>query len=135
MPPPSATETIHNPSNPSHFMRLKPMRRRVRVLYGETPLLETDAAIWLLEIGRDVYDPVIYAPISAATAALAPSAAPATRCPLKGEATYFDLVDDAGALQCEKIAWTYAAPFDFAADLAGLMAFYPDHVAIESRPL
>lgn len=129
-----ARETVHNPADPRHYMRLKPMNRQVRISCDGETLLETTAAVRLVEIGRDVYDPVIYAPLAAVSARLAPSAAPSTHCPLKGDAVYFDLLDENGAVRREKIAWAYPKPFDFAPGLAGLVAFYPQFVTIEDAP-
>ena len=54
--------TIHNPDNDAHFMRIKPVRAAVRVGRGSTLLAESCNALWVLENGRDVYDPVIYIP-------------------------------------------------------------------------
>lgn len=57
-----ARDTIHHPDEPRHFMRIKPVRARVRVLRGGRVLAESERARRLLEAGRDLYDPVLYFP-------------------------------------------------------------------------
>ena len=88
----------------------------------------------LLELGRDMYDPVVYVPRGDVRAKLGPNDT-STHCPLKGDAAYFDLLDDSGAVVQAKIAWTYPQPFDFASQLIGLVAFYADQVTIEESPI
>ena len=124
---------IHNPAEPRHFMRLKPVPRRVRILRDGEVLAESENALRVIEVGRDLYDPALYLPEVDVRAHLARTAR-ATHCPLKGDAAYFGLVDgDGNAIQAE-IAWSYPEPFGFAAELAGRVAFYADHVTIEESP-
>lgn len=120
-----ATRTIHNPDEPRHFMRLKPVPGRVRILKGETVLADTNAAMRLTEIGRDVYDPVFYIPQDDVDDGLKPIAGKSTHCPLKGDASYF--AGEGG----EPLAWTYDRPFDAARALKGLIAFFPEQVTVE----
>ena len=126
-------ETIHNPDEPRHFMRLKPVAGRVRVLRDGVVLADTTDAMRVLEVGKDVYDPVFYLPERDVSAPLGPNPR-STHCPLKGDAVYFDLLGPSGEVQQPEIAWSYAAPFDFAAGLAGRIAFYARHVTVEEAP-
>ena len=128
-----ATETVHNPSEPRHFMRIKPFARRVRVLLGEDLLAETTGALLIQEVGRDFYDPAYYIPRGDVVAALGANPTE-THCPLKGNASYFNLLDATGAVHVEKIAWTYSAPIEPASDLAGRIAFYPSRVTFCDGP-
>lgn len=126
---------IHNPDEPRHFMRLLPVPRQVRVLKDGAVLAETTNALRLVEVGKhDVYEPVLYLPPEAIRVELRPNDA-ATHCPLKGQASYFDLPDGTGGIREGKIAWTYAEPYDFAAGIAGRIAFSADKVTIEEAPL
>ncbi|MEM8812420.1 MAG: DUF427 domain-containing protein [Pseudomonadota bacterium] len=129
-----SSETIHNPSEPRHFMRLRPVKRLVRVLLGDRVLVESRNAVRLIEVGKDVYEPVLYFPADDVTARLA-QAEGSTHCPLKGDAVYFDLAADGDHEARSKIAWSYPEPFDFAPDLAGLIAFYTNDLTIEECPL
>jgi uncharacterized protein (DUF427 family) len=53
-----------------------------------------------------------------------------TRCPYKGEASYWSIeVQGASGLQrSENAVWGYPAPYDEVAGIAGYYAFYPNRV-------
>jgi uncharacterized protein (DUF427 family) len=114
---------IRNPANPNHFMILKPVARRVRIFLDERLIADTTDAICLVEIGRKAYDPVLYVPPGALTVPL-DKIDKTSHCPLKGDASYY-------ALDGEEVGWAYHAPFDFAAELANLHAFWSSKVRIE----
>ncbi|GAB5470979.1 MAG: DUF427 domain-containing protein [Rhodospirillales bacterium] len=113
---------IRNPANANHFMAIKPVAQPVRIYAGEVLLADTKAAIRLQEVGRSVYDPVIYVPEQDVSAALTKTDR-STHCPLKGDASYY-------ALAGEEIAWSYEAPLDFASQLAGYRAFWASKVKV-----
>ena len=117
-------QTIHNPDNEAHFMRIKPVNATVRIRKGAQPLAETKRALRVLETGRDVYDPVLYIPLEDVMAPLEPVADKSTHCPLKGDASYFAFGD-------EEIAWTYDRPLAISEQLRGYIAFYPNRTVIE----
>lgn len=116
-------DAIREPSNPNHFMVARPVTRRLRVFQGDQLLAETTNALCLVEIGRKAYDPVFYVPPEDLLVAL-DKTEKTTRCALKGDASYF-------ALDGEEIGWAYLTPFDFAAVLTGLHAFWADRVRFE----
>ena len=137
MPHPDVTlaqETIHNPSEPRHFMRLKPVGRRVRIRLGDEVLAETTRALRVLEVGKDLYDPVLYVPDEDVVARLGPNDR-TTHCPLKGDAAHFDLIGEDGTVRQPKIAWSYREPLGHASGLAGRTAFYTDRLTVEEAPL
>lgn len=129
-----AAGAVHNPRDPRHFMRIKPVEGRVRVRLGDYVLADSDAAVRVLEVGRDFYDPVVYLPEADVSAPLAQSAAASTHCPIKGNAVYFDLLDPDGGRVQEAIAWSYPEPVGDAAGLAGRIAFYGRYVTVEEMP-
>lgn len=120
-----ATQTIHREDEPRHFMRLKPVPRRIRVLKDSQVLADTEAALRLTEVGRDIYDPVFYIPEADMQVDLVPIIGKSTHCPLKGDASYFAHRGN------EPIAWTYDRPLAATDILKGLIAFYPDQVVVE----
>ena len=125
---------IHRLEEPRHFMRVKPVNRRVEVSLGSRLLATSTTALRILEVGRDVYGPVLYLPAKDIRCRL--EKAPRTsHCPLKGDAVYFDLLDDTGDVIEAELAWSYPAPIAVAAALRGRIAFYADRVAITERPL
>lgn len=52
-----------------------------------------------------------------------------TYCPYKGEANYYS-IPALGQVGLNAV-WTYEAPFEAVADIAGHLAFYPDRVSVE----
>ncbi len=129
------SDAIHNPAEPRHFMRIKPVERRIAIWRDGEMLAESTGAVRVLEAGKDLYDPVLYLPPEDVTPRLRPDPGQSSHCPLKGDAVYFDLVDADGAVEVPKIAWSYPEPLAFASDLAGRIAFYAKHVTIEDSPL
>ncbi len=125
---------IHNPAEPRHFMRIKPLARRLVIRLGDEVLADTNKAVRVLEVGKDIYDPVCYLPPSDISATLRPNDH-TTHCPIKGDAVYFDLTDAAGEIRQSGIAWSYPAPFEFSDELTDLVAFYANRVTIEETPL
>lgn len=128
-----AGDTVHNPGEPRHFMKVKPVKRRVRVLRDGIVLADSSDAMRVLELGRDFYDPVFYFPKVDVRASLARTSR-TSHCPIKGDAAYFDLVDSQGTVLQSEIAWSYPDPFDFPTGLTGLIAFYGDLVTLEETP-
>ncbi len=126
-------DAILNPGNPDHFMRLKPAAKRVTIRLGDTVLAESTNATRLLEAGRDLYDPVLYIP-PADVAVPLQRLDKSTHCPLKGDAAYYTASLPDGS-RAEEIGWSYEVPLDFAAAMAGLIAFDPARVTVTEAPL
>lgn len=121
---------VHNPAEPRHYMKLKPVNRLVRISCGDVVLAQTTSAVHLLEVGRDLYDPVFYLPVADLVADLVPIAEKSTHCPLKGDASYF-AISVGAARSGDYVAWAYPEPFEFAAALADLIAFDGAKLRIE----
>lgn len=122
--------TIFNPGNRWHFMRVKPFSGTVRILKDGTVLAVSTSALRLIEVGNDFYDPSFYLPKTDVSADLIQNEQ-ATHCPLKGDAIYYDLAGYETPPSAPGIAWSYPDPLDFAAEIAGRVAFYPNRVTIE----
>ena len=96
---------VHNPDEPRHFMRVVPAGRRITASIGEHTIADSEAAVVVKEVGRDIYDPVVYFPRDDVRMdALAPIDK-STYCPLKGSTEYFDI--DAGGEPLAEAAWSY----------------------------
>ena len=119
-----AQDTLHNPAEPRHFMKIKAAGRPIEIWAGGQRIAASTAAVRLLEVGRDLYDPVLYLPREDVTAELVPFER-TTHCPLKGDASYFARPGDE-----EPIAWSYEAPLSWAEVLRGRVAFDADRVEI-----
>lgn len=125
-------DAIRNPAEPEHCMLVQRIERRVTVSLGGTLLACSDGAVYVIEFGRGLYPPVIYLPSTEVRVSLA-RAERTTHCPLKGDASYFDLVD--GSARVADIAWAYEEPFAFAAVLRPLLAFDPARASFTLAPL
>lgn len=125
--------TIHNPADARHFMALKPIERMVIIMLGNAALVETRDAMRLIEVGREVYQPAVYVPMADVKASLVENDR-VSRCPLKGDAIYFDLMGTDGDVHTKDIAWAYPQPLEFAPELAGLLAFNTDKLTVVEAP-
>ena len=133
LPVPLVDGMIHRPGAPAHMMRIAPANRRVTVRAGDVVLATSDAALRLVEIGRDVYPPVHYLPLGDVAVELVPTAR-STHCPLKGDTTYHDWRPEGGE-PVEGIAWVYDRPLAHARALAGHVAFDPERTSVTDAPL
>jgi uncharacterized protein (DUF427 family) len=100
---------------------------RVRVVLGGFIVAETTRALTLQEASLA---PVQYIPREDVRMDLLEPTAHRTRCPYKGEASYFKVT--AGGLERDNAAWSYEEPLAAAREIAGRIAFQPGRVdAIE----
>lgn len=121
-------DAIHNPAEPRHFMRLARPAYPVSATLNGVEIARSTRAIKLKEVGRDIYDAVIYFPRGDVAMDKLISIVKSSHCPLKGDAEYFD-ASIAGAHYAE-VAWSYDRTLPFAADINGYIAFYPQRVQV-----
>ncbi len=106
-------------------MTLEPAGRRLRAVFNGEVIAESEAALVLSEKG---YPPRIYfPPADLRMEHLAPSDH-TSRCPWKGQATYWSV--SGGGKTLENGAWAYAEPLPEIAAIADHVSFYDD-VAVE----
>ena len=86
---------------------------------GGAVLGESSAALELQEGG---HDPVIYFPRGDIAMEFLDTSDKVTTCPHKGDAAHFSIVTKSTVLQ--DAAWSYEAPKDDVAGIAGHLAFY-----------
>lgn len=104
--------------------RVEPEPRRVRVLLGGETIVDSVAAVRVLETS---HPPGIYVPAADVRAGvLRPSASPSTVCEWKGRARYWDVA--AGDETAAAVAWSYPDPRPGFEQLAGYISFYPGRV-------
>lgn len=111
----------HNPAEPRHFMRIVPASGRQRATIGDTTVADSDAALLVKEVGRDIYDAVIYFPRADVTMNALEGIDKTTHCPLKGDTEYFDIVLDGERLPAA--AWSYIGAMVAGEELRDLIAF------------
>jgi uncharacterized protein (DUF427 family) len=109
----------------SHPISITPTPGRVVVSCAGRVVADTTRALTLQE---SRYPAVHYVPLADVDPALLAPSDHATYCPYKGDAGYFALVVDGERV--DDAVWTYAAPYDAVREIAGHVAFYPQHVDI-----
>jgi uncharacterized protein (DUF427 family) len=116
--------TVKTPG-PDHPITVEPNPSRVVVRVGDRVIADTTRALTLRE---STYPAVQYIPLDdVEPAALGPSDS-RTYCPYKGDASYYSLVTEDGTVA--DAVWTYDKPYDAVGEIAGHVAFYPQHVEL-----
>jgi uncharacterized protein (DUF427 family) len=113
---------IRNPADRNHLMVIKPAGRRIRIYSQDVLLADSTSALRVMEIGRGVYDPVLYIPEDDLKVAFAPLDK-STHCPIKGDASYV-------SLNGTELGWAYQTPLAMSDQLANHYAFWPDKVRL-----
>jgi uncharacterized protein (DUF427 family) len=113
----------------AHAIEIAPFGGRVRIRFGGEIVADSAHAL-MLEEGS--LPPVFYLPRGDVRMERFARSATATRCPFKGDASYYDL--EAGGKRQADAAWSYEEPIEAVAHIAGHLAFYPDRVEIETLP-
>src|SRR4051794_35498866 len=108
-----------------HPISITPTSGRVVVTRGGRTIADTTRALTLQEAS---YPAVHYVPLADVDPAVLAPSDHATYCPYKGDAGYYSLVVDGERV--DDAVWTYAAPYDAVSEIAGHVAFYPQHVDI-----
>lgn len=119
-------DIIRNPDDPDHFMTIEPLDGSLRVTRGGMMLAESRDVLRVVEHNGDrTADPVFYIRRTDLTLPLGRVDDKVTHCPIKGDATYYEIGSDI-------VAWSYETPYEFASALKGRMAFFPDQVDFET---
>jgi uncharacterized protein (DUF427 family) len=115
-------------SRPDYRVDLHPAGRRVTVKFGGVAIANSSEALRVEETG---HGPVYYLPQKDVRLDLMHPTEHHTRCPYKGEASYWtiEVPGEASAVRrSENAVWAYPAPYDEVSRLAGYYAFYPNRV-------
>jgi uncharacterized protein (DUF427 family) len=113
------------PTGPDTPITLEPAKRRWRVYFNNHVIADTDEALILREGGLA---PVVYFPRRDVAMEYFGRTGHHTRCPHKGEASYYTLT--LGGHVLENVAWSYEDPLDAAGEIRERIAFYPDRVEV-----
>jgi uncharacterized protein (DUF427 family) len=97
----------------------------VVVTLGGTKLAESDRPVLLDETGLPTR---YYLPVADVRTDLLQPTDTHTTCPFKGEASYWSAA--VGGEVHEDLVWSYPDPIPQAAEIAGLLCFYPDRVEL-----
>ncbi len=107
----------------SQQIRVEQWPRRVRAVIGDVAVADSTRVLLLLEKG---HLPVYYFPAEDVRTDLMEPTAKHTRCPYKGEASYWTV--RAGDREVANAIWSYLDPLPERTDIKGYMAFYWDRV-------
>jgi uncharacterized protein (DUF427 family) len=108
-----------------HPITIEPIAGRVRVVWRGRTIGETTRALELREAG---YKPVAYIPRDDVDMRLLERTDRVTHCPYKGDANYYTIRSDDG--RDDNAVWTYEHPKGDVSEIAGHLAFYPNHVEV-----
>jgi uncharacterized protein (DUF427 family) len=111
---------------PTRRMIITPARGTWVVRAGGAVIGETARA---MELAEDDHAPVIYFPREDIGMAFLERSETKTTCPLKGEATHYNIVAKSGPI--EDAAWSYEDPKPEAEPIRGMIAFYPERATVE----
>ena len=115
---------------PDHPITIEPNPNRVVVRFNGHTVADTTRALTLREAS---YPPVQYVPREDTDMALLKRTERSTRCPYKGDASYYSVKVD-GKTAGDAV-WSYEEPYPAVAAIKGHLAFYPDRVdVIDERP-
>lgn len=105
--------------------RVAPDTRRVRIVCGGRTVVDTTAAVRVLETS---HPPSWYVPVAALSGARLRPTGRSTWCEYKGRATYHDIVDDSGRVLAAGAVWRYPEPAVGYEALAQRFTVYPEKV-------
>ena len=115
-------------TRPDYRVDLLPESRRVKVVFGGVIIADSTAALRCEETG---HGPVHYLPQKDVRLDLLRPTEHHTRCPYKGEASYWTIevpAENGAVRRSENAVWAYPAPYDEVPGLAGHYAFYTARV-------
>lgn len=95
---------------------------RVQVLFEGHSIATSDDVLVLREDGRE---PVRYFPRDHVAMAFLKKTDKVTHCPYKGQASYYTIMRDRQII--ENAVWSYEDPLPGMGQIAGRLAFYPEH--------
>ena len=110
---------------PEHPITIEPSRRRVRAVFADHVIADTQDALMLHEAN---YPPVYYFTMDDVEMGYLGKTDHSTHCPYKGDASYWSIMMD-GDL-AENAAWAYEDPFPSVKAIKNRLAFYPNHVRV-----
>ena len=119
-------EVFVHPRDPYSRVDVLDSSRHVRVSVGGQVIVDTRRAKALFESGLP---PRWYIPSDDVRTELLTPTDTRTRCPYKGEASYWTA--RVGGLEEEDLAWSYAEPLRNVAPIAGHLAFFNERVDLE----
>ena len=105
---------------------MTPAATRWQATFRGRVIADSTGAILLREAS---YPPVVYFPKADVAMEHLAVTSRSTHCPYKGDASYFSIL--LGGETADNAVWAYETPYPAMAEIAGLVAFYPNIAQIE----
>ena len=115
-------------TRPDYRVDLLPESRRVKIVFGGVTIADSTAALRCEETGHGA---VHYLPQKDVRLDLLHPTEHHTRCPYKGEASYWTIevpAENGAVRRSENAVWAYPTPYDEVPGLAGHYAFYGNRI-------
>ena len=113
----------------AHTITTEPAPGRVTVTFAGETVADSTRAVVLRESGLP---PVFYFPPDDVRADLLSATDLHTRCPFKGEASYWTVT--VGDKRADCVIWGYPDPLPGVEDIRDRMAFFADRVEVTEHP-
>jgi uncharacterized protein (DUF427 family) len=119
-------------SEPRHYAVIDQYNRKLTLKYKGQILAESTNALILKEVAKTVYNPSFYFPKEDVKMELELEADRNSHCPIKGDATYWNLKDNPTD---NYFAWSYDHPNTRSNKIKEMIAFNPEYITIMSEPI
>lgn len=116
---------------PRHYAVIDTTNRKITIEYDGTVIASSTNTLALKEVGRTVMDTVYYFPKSDVLVDLLPENHRHSFCPIKGEASYWNLASPT----TDYFAWSYDDPLPKSKKIKEYVAFNPNYVLTILGPL
>jgi len=116
-----------------HYAVTDLYKRKLTLRYNDEIIAYTERALILKEVGKSVYNPVFYIPKENLKIELKIDSSRESHCPIKGDATYWNLKENLAA--SSYFAWSYEEPLPRAKKIKGYIAFNFDLITFISEPI
>ena len=115
-------------THPEHKVVVKQYNGHILIRADGTTIAQSTEALIVSETN---HEPIYYLPFESLDENFLQDSARVTRCPFKGKARHWNI--KIGTHEIDNALWAYEMPYDEALELAGLVAFYPNKVTIETK--
>ena len=128
----SIPEETMNIQTERHYAVIDNYDRKLTLTFNNEIVVESTSALILKEVGKSVYNPVLYFPKSDVKLELELEEDRTSYCPIKGDATYWKLKDSNPE---EYFAWSYEDALPKTKKIKAYIAFNTSQMTVISEPL